>query len=81
MKTKIEQFIKESNEVLLSLDEDRIRTLYARYGVELPPGLVFWGAVHKAITGRASLPLQFRKQSKRWLNAHGLKPLDDGELE
>lgn len=77
------QFNKERNEAFLTMDEDKIRAHQMKWnGTELPENKdVFWGSVHKAITGcGASLPLEFRKQSKAWLDKRGLKSLDDGDL-
>jgi hypothetical protein len=35
---------------------------------------------HKAITSAKTLPLQYRRQSKQWLEAHHYHSLDDGDL-
>lgn len=76
------RFESERDAALLSLDEDRIRAMHRKWtGDELPTDAVlFWGSIHKAITGIATLPLAFRRESKRWLGGHGLRSLDDGEL-
>lgn len=77
----IAQFEKERNEALLSMDEDKIRTVLLKWsGRPIPQGEVFWGAIHKTITGIPSLPLDFRKKSKRWLEERNLTSLDDGDL-
>jgi len=81
IKAEIAAFNKERNEALLSLEETKIRAMVKKWnGTEMPKGEVFWGAVHKAITGASSLPIEFRKQSKQWLNERDLKSLDDGDL-
>lgn len=81
IKVEIAAFNKERNEALLSMDEAKIRAMVKKWnGTEMPQGEVFWGAVHKAITGAMSLPLEFRKKSKAWLDEHGLQSHDDGEL-
>jgi hypothetical protein len=36
--------------------------------------------MHTAITASQTLPLEYRKQSKAWLDARGLHSLDDGEV-
>lgn len=79
---EIAAFNKKRNAAFLSLDEIKIREMVKKWnGIEMPQGEVFWGAVHKAITGVGSgLPIEFRKQSKAWLDEHGLKSLDDGDL-
>lgn len=78
----LEEFKQARDEALLSLDETKIREMFRKFNHrELPSNTyTFWGAVHKAITGNAGLPLQFRKQSKAWLDKHNLKSLDDGDL-
>lgn len=82
IKAELDQFNKERNEALLSLDEQRIRAMVRKWNkVEMPADAdVFWGTVHKAITGALALPLEFRRQSKAWLDEHGLRSRDDGDL-
>lgn len=78
---EINTYKQERNEALLSLDESKIRAMVKKWnGTEMPQGEVFWGAVHKAITGVGSLPVEFRKKSKAWLEGRGLKSLNDGDL-
>jgi hypothetical protein len=82
IKGEIAAFNKERDEALLSMDEQKIRAMVRKFnGIEMSQhNLVFWGAVHKAITGERSLPLEFRRKSKVWLDKNGLKSFDDGEL-
>lgn len=82
MNAELEQFKKERNEAFLSLDETKIRTFHQKWnpGRTMPGGDVFWGGVHKAITGNLQLPKEFRQKSKDWLTAKGLQSLDDGDL-
>jgi len=83
MADEIQQFIKERNEAFMSLDEQRIRDYMRKWNKsEMPTNMeVFWGAVHKAITGTgATMPIEFRRKSKAYLDERGLKSLDDGEL-
>lgn len=43
-------FADERKETLLSMDELRIKSMYARYGIKFPPkGKTFWEAVAEAI--------------------------------
>jgi hypothetical protein len=78
---QLEAFKVERNRALLSLDEETIRAYCWKYnGSEMPQGEVFWGAVHKAITGNTELPIEFRRKSKAWLTERGLHSLDDGDL-
>lgn len=76
------QFVAEGNAAMLSLDEQKIRAFVRKWnGKELPADPeTFWGAIHKAITGRISLPIEFRRQSKAYLTARGLRSHDDGDL-
>lgn len=78
----IQQFNKERNEAFLSLDEQKIRDFQRKWNhAEMPKDMdVFWGAIHKAITGVKTLPLDFRKASKKYLSDRNLYSLDDGEL-
>jgi hypothetical protein len=79
---EIAEFNRERNEAFLSLDEQKIRIHQRKWnGKEMSNDMrIFWASVHKAITGVQSLPTEFRKQSKAWLDARSLKSLDYGEL-
>lgn len=81
----IAQFVKERDEVLLSMDESKIRAYHVKHNgydpfVRFGPE-VFWLSVHKAITGALSLPREFRLKSKAWLNERGSHSLDGGDLD
>lgn len=84
----IADFVKEKKEALLSLDKKKLLAFSAKYNNPEDDHLfkykdnneVFWGLVHKAITGTDSLPIEFRKASKKYLDEHGLTSLDDGDL-
>lgn len=75
-------FKRERNEALLSLDANRIRGMVRKWnGTEMTGNpLIFWGAIHKWITGCLDLPIDFRRKSKAWLDAHDLRSFDDGDL-
>ena len=79
---QIAAFKAERNAAYLSMDEQTIRAFVRKWNKrELPSNLhVFWGAVHKGITGCAELPIEFRRQSKAWLDANGYQSHDDGDL-
>lgn len=86
MNDELQQFLNERNEALLSLDEAKIRAYMDKWsGPDYPLNKaspeVFWRAVHKAITGCISLPLEFRMKSKAWLDERGSNSMDDGELQ
>jgi len=76
---EIAEFNRECNEALLSMDEQRIRAMFRKWNESEMPSdpKVFWGAVHKAITGALKLPIEFRRKSKAWLAERGLSSLDD----
>lgn len=82
MSKEIEDFIKERNKALLSLNEENIRAFHRKWNErEMTSNpVVFWGSIHKAITGIKSFPKEFRQKSKDWLTQNGLKSLDDGDL-
>lgn len=82
MTDEIKEFCRERNEAFLSLDEQKIRSFHRKWNHrELPTNMdVFWGAIHKAITGVNSLPLEFRQASKLYLFERNLQSLDDGDL-
>ncbi len=78
----IEEFTKERDAAFMSLDEQTIRAYQRKWNQrEMPSDMnVFWGSVHKAITGATTLPIEFRRKSKKWLDERHLRSLDDGEL-
>lgn len=77
----LQEFLRDRDEALLSLDEGKLRAYMRKYG-ETPPSnpVVFWMAVHKAITACMSLPIEFRRASAMWLAVRGSKSMDDGDL-
>ena len=84
MTDDIKKFVSERNAALQSLDEQTIRAFFRKWNgremTDADPN-VFWGAIHKAITGATDLPIELRRKSKSWLDAHGLRSFDDGDLE
>lgn len=81
---KIEAYEEGRDLVLLELDEEKIRAYFAYWngGVDSLPGdrREFWKMIHQARTVVSTLPREVRRQSKNWLLAHGVAPLDRGEL-
>lgn len=79
-----DQFIKDRDEALLSLDKDKIVAYAKKYNVRMyfydnnPE--IFWTSVHKAITINNNLPYEFRLKSKKWLMDHDSQPIDGGDL-
>jgi hypothetical protein len=81
MKFDLDQFLKDRNEALMSLDEIKIRAYLRKYGEEPPANpTVFWMGVHKAITACTDLPREFRQKSAAWLEIRGSRSMDDGDL-
>ena len=73
MKARIASFVKERNEVLFSLDRDRIEAYFGNQGVELPKDdIVFWAGVYKSICNITGAPAELVQKAKDWLHAHGL---------
>ena len=75
----MEDFIKERNEVLLSLDRERILAYGKKYNVKFPEDeKIFWAGVHKAICSLYLIPVnkitksQYEK-SKEWLKENGFE--------
>lgn len=76
-------FLKERDEVLMSLDVDRVMAFHAKHN----PGSDVHNdreaaevGMHKARTACLSLPREARMLSKRWLSERGYKSMDDGDL-
>ena len=72
-------FIKERNEALLSLDKEKILAYGKKYNVKFPEDeKIFWAGVHKAICSLYSIPVnkitkeQYEK-SKNWLKENGFE--------
>ena len=73
MKARIANFVKERNEVLFSLDRERIEAYFGNCGVELPEDdIVFWAGVYKSICNITNAPEDLVQKAKDWLHAHGM---------
>lgn len=56
-RTQIEQFVKERNEALFSLDEKKIKAYLTKLGVPIPENeQVFWGGIYKSICNITNAP-------------------------
>lgn len=82
-----EEFKKDRNEALLSMDKNKIIAYLNKYqdmktyATDYPENdKIFWCGVHKARTGCTDLPMSERMISKDWLSERGYESLDDGEL-
>jgi hypothetical protein len=82
MSVDIEAWHQDRNAALLSMDKAKIQAYLKKWNKKEMQCSedVFWGAVHKAITGAPDLPINFRRISKAWLDAQGLSSFDDGDL-
>lgn len=65
---KINDFVKERDEALFSLDEKKIRAYAKKYGAKLPTTEKgFWGAVYKSIYNINDAPIELKMKAKKWL--------------
>ena len=75
-------FIKERNEALLSLDEDKIDRFMKKYNpnVKKPKDTkIYWAGVHKAICNLFLVPeneitIEQYERSYEWLENNGFSP-------
>lgn len=66
--SKINNFVKERDEALFSLDERKIRAYAEKYSVRLSnEPEAFWGSVYKAIYNIIDAPTELRQKAKEWL--------------
>lgn len=75
MRARIANFVKERNEVLFSLDRERIEAYLKRRGCDVPDNdIVFWAGVYKSICNITSAPEDLVRKAKEWLYDHGMSP-------
>lgn len=70
----LENFVKERNEALFSLDRNRIEAYLAKHGdatSENASDMVFWAGVYKAICRIKDAPEDVLKTAYNWLNENG----------
>ena len=74
-------FIKERNEALLSLDKEKIIAYSKKHNIDLPKDeKVFWAGVHKAICNlylystNDEISLEQYERSYTWLSENGFSP-------
>lgn len=77
----IEAYTQERDSLLLEKNVGKVIKFYAKHneGKALSYGEAEL-IMHKAITGARTLPIEFRRESKQWLEEHGWSSLDDGDL-
>lgn len=74
----LEEFKRDRDEALLSLDKAKIEAYLRKYDAPIAPDdNVFWASVHKARTGLNSLPEEERRKSEEWLSERGLSHWGD----
>lgn len=74
----LQQFIKDRNAALLSLDRSIIVAYAEKYHIGLPDcDEVFWASIHKARTGVTDFPEEEKQKSKDWLKERNLSHFDD----
>lgn len=66
-----EAFVRERDDVLLSLDYERLKAFCAKYGSPIPPPGMALLTMHKARTGATTLPQVARLESAEWLRGRG----------
>lgn len=80
---KINEFNKNRNEALLSLDKEKIIKFSEKWGVKMPQNdLVFWAGVHKAIMYLNAATPEQKEKSMNWLIENDFKvPQIEVEIE
>lgn len=72
--TMLEEFVKERNEALSSLDRGKIEAYMKKYGqpeTEEVPDDLFWASVYKAICGISNAPDELVSKALMWLHKNG----------
>lgn len=72
--TMLEEFVKERNEALFSLDRNKIEAYMKKYGqpeVEEVPDDLFWASVYKAICGISNAPDELVSKRYAWRTEKG----------
>lgn len=71
----IKKFVKEQQEVLLSLDRKRILAYCKKWDIKVPEDeTAFWAGVHKTILQMNAATLDQKWNSFEWLIKHGFSP-------
>uniref|UniRef100_UPI003FEED07A hypothetical protein n=1 Tax=Eubacterium sp. TaxID=142586 RepID=UPI003FEED07A len=68
----IEQFTKDRDKALLSLDKEKILAFYAKYGLPYAKiDKVFWATVYKCIYHIDASTKKQKAEAKQWLLQNG----------
>jgi hypothetical protein len=68
----LDQFFKDRDEAMLSLDKDKILAYMIKYGAHVPRNeAVFWAGVHKARLALNCVDADGKILSRNWLSENG----------
>lgn len=71
----VEQFVKERNEALFSLDRKAIEKHFRKCGLGVPENeTLFWATVFKCICNITNATDELVITAKKWLLLHGMSP-------
>lgn len=76
MNYDLQEFIRDRDRALRSLDKKQILAYMKKYGLKWQPGndIVFWAAIHKARLSINTFTDEEKAFSVRWLIEHGFAP-------
>ena len=67
-----EIYVTRRNEALLSLDKNKLETLFTEAGVDIPEDeTVFWAGIHMTQLQIPSFSAEVKAESLGWLHANG----------
>lgn len=71
-----ENFLKERNKAILSLDKSKIIEYMKKYNIKIPDNeVVFWAGVHKAILNLNAATKEQKDDSYKWLLKNDFNPM------
>lgn len=74
-------YVKQRDAMLLKGSIIEMQAFMMAHGMRLPScDEAAWISLHKAITGAQTLPIDYRRKSKAWLEERGYHSLDHGDL-
>lgn len=69
---KFVEFLRERNDAILSMDEEKFHDLVRKYGITEPQeDIVFWAGIHKSILALNAASAEQKEASRTWLTEHG----------
>lgn len=73
MSFDFEEFKRERDEALLTMDIDKVLDYCIKYEIPIPlnPAVLIAG-LHKARCHATTIPEELREESRAWLEAHGM---------